>query len=340
MATQIILLVHGMGTHAPGEMTGTFVRALNDRARGFGLADFDAAAEECRIEEFNYSALFDDVRKQFAENAAARQEGFGYLIGRGIAADVVSELTELAAKFGNDDFLYTHWLDVLLYATTYYGEAVRAKLAEQYHLLVSTHGHENIHVVGHSLGTAVVHDTLAKLYRDGANIFDDIPDYAPGNFNMGTLWMFANVSSLVHLLNDLEDPMTSTVVPGGAGCTGFLYNVSHKLDPFTWFERYSRQADDLVSMENSVVRNINTHDFYEYVTAPKIVREMLATFFRKRVTDEAYEACVRQYRESSLTAGVTELKSHLEAVRDDPGMETLKKAYTAFKVLTDAVKRG
>lgn len=340
MTKQVILLVHGMGTHRPGEMTETFVSALNDRARCFGLKEFDVAKEACLVAEFNYSERFDAVRKQFADNAAARREGFGSLAGAGFAAELVTELTALAAKFGNDDFLYTHWLDVLLYATTYYGAAIRAELAETLNKLARKHGHGNIHVVGHSLGTAVVHDTLASLYRDGANIFDNIPDYRPGNSNMKTLWMFANVSGLVHLLNQLEDPMTSTVAPGASGCTDYLFNVRHTLDPFTWFERYDRQMPYLEHIENSTVCNLNTHDLYEYVTAPNVAKRLLRFIFDRQIDKEPFNHCSAAYEKRSLKQGVTELKDALEAVRDKPDLDTLNKAYHAFKVLTDTVEGG
>jgi hypothetical protein len=327
-----------MGTHPPGEITATFKKAVNERAKCFDL-DFDVAQAGCILEEYNYSNFFDQIRKQFADNAAARQAGFGYLAGGDFAAQLIQELTSLETKFGKDEFLYTHWLDVVLYGTSYFGPRIHAQLAQKYHELVTEHGHNNLHVVCHSLGTAVVHDTLAKLYRHGANIFDGIPDYLPGNFNSKTLWTFANVSRLLNLLNRLEDSNTSTVAPGGNGCTDFFFNVRHKLDPFTWFKQYKREMDDLTHIENEVVRNINTHDFFEYVTAPFVARNMLAMIFGKRVAQDKYDTCVTQFKQGTITEGVNELKVALEAIRDDAGLDDLQKAFKAYKALAAAVKR-
>ncbi|HEY5603367.1 MAG TPA: hypothetical protein VIM41_09675 [Gammaproteobacteria bacterium] len=339
MATQIILLVHGMGVHPPGEITATFKKALKDRINCFDM-DFDLDQADCGFEEYNYSVLFDEVRQQFAENAAARQAGFNFLAGGGFAAELIQELTALEAKFNNDEFLYTHWLDVLLYGTTYFGARIRAQLAAQYNDLVAQHGAGNIHVICHSLGTAVVHDTFAQLYRHGANIFDGIPDYVPGNFNCKTLWTFANVSRLVNLLNSLDDPGQSTVAPGANGCADFFYNVRHKLDPFTWFKQYKREMDELRHIENEVVRNINTHDFYEYVTAPVVARRILLMIFDERVKQDKFDACVTQYAQGTINEGVADLKNALAAIRDKPNLDDLQKAYEAYKVLVTAVKKA
>ena len=337
MATQVILLVHGMGTHPPGAISDTFKKALNDRAACFEL-DFDLDQQDCVLEEYNYSEFFDQIRQQFADNAAARQEGFAFLAGAGTAAELIQELTSLEAKFNKDEFIYTHWLDVLLYGTTYFGNRIHAQFAAKFNDLVSQYGHGNIHVICHSLGTAVVHDTLAKLYRPGANIFDGIPDYTPGNFNIMTLWTFANVSRLLNLLNGLKDPNQSTVAPGGNGCTNYFLNICHELDPFTWFKQYKREMNDLTHLENDVVRNINTHDFYEYVTAPLVSRYLLAMIFDKQIEQNKYDACVTQYQQGSISEGVDELKSALEAVRDDPSLNDLQKAFKAYKALVEAVK--
>ncbi len=335
MATQIILLVHGMGTHPDGEIAKTFKRAVTDAAKCLGFANFNLDQEDCQLAEYNYSGLLDEVRQQFADNAAARQAGFGHLAGAGFAAELIQKLTDFETRLGTDDFLYTHWLDVLLYGATFYGPRIRAEFAGQFHDLASQHGHANVHVIAHSLGTAVVHDTFAQLYRTGANIFDNIPDYPPGNFNISTLWMFANVSRLLNLLNGLEDPNHSTVVPGGNGCADFMFNIRHQLDPFTWFKQYKRTANDLFHLENEVVREINTHDFYEYVAAPLVSRTILETLFGKTIAQDRFDACVIQHAANTISTGVTELKTALENLRDDPGIDDLKRAYLAYKKLVE-----
>ena len=54
MSKPIILLIHGMGTHPPGNMRKEFIDGINDTAKLFEITDFDIE-EKAQIEEFNYS---------------------------------------------------------------------------------------------------------------------------------------------------------------------------------------------------------------------------------------------------------------------------------------------
>ena len=150
--------------------------------------------------------------------------------------------------------------------------------------------------------------------------------------------MFANVSRLLNLLNGLEDPNHSTVLAGGNGCTDFMYNIRHKLDSFTWFKQYKRVANDLYHIENEVIREINTHDFYEYVVAPDVSRNILETIFGKDVEQNNFDNCVVQHAATAITAGIDELKAALEDLRDDPDIDDLKRAYLAYKKLVEIAK--
>ena len=85
-----ILLVHGMGTHKPGEFKASFRKAVEDATERFGQSK-DDLFEGVVVEEFNYSDYFDAIRKQFAENAAARQQGFGFLSGSGFDDKLVQD---------------------------------------------------------------------------------------------------------------------------------------------------------------------------------------------------------------------------------------------------------
>ena len=174
MAKQVIILVHGMGTHAKGNIKKEYTQAVKDAAKRFNVNDAGFLSKVDLV-EFNYSHYLDSIRKQFADNATARTSGFKYLDGKGFASDLVQQLTNFESKFGKDEFYYTHWLDVILYGTMYFGEKIRIDFIKLFEQQRKKHGHKNMHVICHSLGTAVVHDSLAKFYRDESVPFDDIP---------------------------------------------------------------------------------------------------------------------------------------------------------------------
>jgi len=334
---QVIILGHGMGQHPKNAFTKQFKQALSDRAKSFGIAD-DSFLSNVDYSEFNYSEYFDHIRQQFAENAAARKKGFAFLVGKGFEEKLVEQLTTFESNFGKDEFLYTHWLDVILYGTMYFGEKIRLDFINQFEKLRKKYDHKNVHIICHSLGTAVIHDALAKYYRVDSIPFDDIPDLKTGDFNIASLWTFANVSRMVNLLNGLTDPNHSTVVTGADGCTNNFVNVRHKYDPFTWFKTYDRDMEKLQTIEDTVIKKINTHDFYEYVNEPRAARMILTAIYNVKISETNFNKGVDDHKANPLKQGVKEIKDAIDAVRDDPSKDTIKAAIAEFKNIQDVIK--
>ena len=330
MPKQLIILVHGMGTHPKGSIVKEFQKALSDRAEGFGIDDM-SFLKSVDYKEFNYSEKLDLIRKQFAENAQARKKGFGFLINKGFEESLLKQLTLFESNFGKDEFFYTHWLDVILYSTMYFGESLRVEFINFFEKLRKKYNHKNVHIVCHSLGTALVHDSLAKYYRTDSNPFDDIADLKTGNFNIASLWTFANVSRIINILNDLTDPYHSTVVTGNEGCVSNFVNIRHKYDPFTWFKSYDREMEEMTTFENTVIRNPNTHNFYEYVTDPQVSRAILNFIYEVSISDADYEKGRADYLKGALDQEVKEIKTAVEKAVKDRSITSLKLAVGRFK---------
>ena len=88
MSKPIILLIHGMGTHPPGNMRKEFIDGINDTAKLFEITDFDIE-EKAQIEEFNYSEFLDSRRKADAEYAKSVAGLMTYLQGRGMGESIL-----------------------------------------------------------------------------------------------------------------------------------------------------------------------------------------------------------------------------------------------------------
>ncbi len=338
--SSVVLLVHGMGTHKKGEMKKDYKKALTQRLDSFGLSG-ENIVKGVDCVEFNYSDYFDAVRTQFADNAEARKKGFKYLTGGGFDEKLVTQLTNFEAKFGKDSFFYTHWLDVILYGTMYFGEVIRKDFLVQFEKLLKKYGHQNVHVVSHSLGTALVHDAFAKYYRTDSNPYDDIPDKPLGAFNVASLWTFANVSRLLNILNQLADPLTSSVATGNQGCTNRFVNVYNQFDPFTWFKRYQRTMQYGVDIEIEAIRKVNTHDFFEYITHPDVTRGISQVIYKKKITPAQLKKGVKAYEVGDLGAQVKELKDRVIEAKNNPSVTNLKTAIDEFKdiqALIEALK--
>ena len=322
----VVVLIHGMGEHSPGDMTGQFTTAMNaamNKYTGFKTAKVENLAD---IVEINYNGFFDQMRTKMADAAspvADRLGSINVLSGLSWGSDLVLKLANIEKNFAKDEFLYTHFLDVVFYATVLGGK-VRVDVARQLGTIIRQNSRADIHIVAHSLGTAVVHDTLALLYRKDADMNDDIPDLDLVTHRLSSIWMIANVSRLMCSITKLIDPGLSVVRPAPGGCVNYLNNVRHTLDPFTWFARVDPQNDDswipkkyfdlaYQAIETSVVRKLDTHDFAEYVEHPKVAVPLMRRLLGKAPKAQEIDSVIADHEKEGIRGAFDELS---EALRD------------------------
>jgi hypothetical protein len=322
----VVVLVHGMGEHAPGEFRRQFITAANTamrRYRGFAKKRIENLVI---VEEINYDGFFDEARQRMARRSAPiyeRLEGISALTGR--EPGLVLKLANIEREFGRDRFLYTHFLDVVLYSTLL-GARVRIEVARRLARIIADHPTRKIHIVAHSLGTAVVHDTLDLLYRENANLSYDIPGLDVATHRLASIWMIANVSRLMSSVSGLTDPYRSVVRPGPGGCTNYLANVRHELDVFAWFRPFAPRNDGswippeyferaYASIETSVIRQPNTHDFASYVADPELAVPLLARLVRLAPGRAELERVAGQYRRSGIPGAFDELREALGRIQ-------------------------
>ena len=322
----VIVLVHGMGKHAPGEFRRQFVTAANTAMRRYRGFETKRIENLVIVEEINYDRFFDEARQRMAQKSApiyARLEGIAALTGR--EPGLVLKLANLERKFGRDRFLYTHFLDVVLYSTLL-GARVRIEVARQLARIIADHPTRKIHVLAHSLGTAVVHDTLDLLYRENADLSHDIPGLVLVTHRLASVWMIANVSRLMSSVSGLTDPYRSVVRPGAGGCTNYLVNVRHELDVFAWFRPFAPRNDGswippeyferaYAEIETSAVRQPNTHDFAGYVADPGLAVPLLARLVRLAPGRAELDRVARQYQRSAIPGAFGALREALEGIR-------------------------
>lgn len=333
----IVLLIHGMGTHPLENMSREFKTGLTSAANGFGIADFDLD-EHVELVEFSYSETLDAIRNKLAEQADEIVGQFRTLPGHGAAIELVERLIRYQADLDEGEMIYTHWLDVLLYGATFYGEYLRLELATKVNNLKRRAAGRDIHIVAHSLGTALIHDTLNKLYRDDGSIDDGVPDLKPGIDNIKCLWTFANVNRLVAILNGVS-AADGVVRSGPTGCTDYLYNIRHELDPFTWFRRWNPQIENGRNFTTKVVRDINTHSFREYVADPDVARYMLLQM--THLQEPKQKALLKHYKmrhkAGSITGLYDRIREETSELRDG-NVESVADLFEVIRVFVEKVK--
>lgn len=339
MKPKAILLIHGMGQHAaptdkkPGSFGREFIDATTATLQQFPRHKQDKLENHFDLHEFNYDAWFDQMRTTMADNAtqmSERLEAVGAIYGASVPLNLATQLAGLEEKFGSDKFFYTHWLDVIFYGTML-GAKVRVDAGAEIARLVQLYGAGNVHVIAHSLGTAVAHDTLALLYRADSRPDDDVPDLHPINHQLGSVWMFANVSRLVNSVTRLCDPLDSIVRPGPGGCTPAFFNIHHRLDPFTWLARFDPANDGAwvpgniyssryANVTTELLVEMNTHSFPRYLQDPRVIPllfpfllgdDFQASFAEVKQVADAYAA-------NSLNGKFTALEQSLKDLANSP----------------------
>jgi len=249
--------MHGVGVHTADSFKQEVVDASNEALHRYSRYKNDTIEDKVTIHSISYDYLFDDMRKQLAENAQERQSFINtHLTGVDIP-NIATQLIDFDAGLSDDNSKNTHALDVLLYLTIF-GEKIRAYVLEELVKIFSINGATaTYHFLSHSLGTSVMHDALNKLYPDELPI---------GQQSISSYWSFANVSQLVTQYSGLTSPFQSVVKPGAGGILKEFFNVYHEYDPITFdiFSRFDPKNDgswiDLGQFD-SLYKKIVTKDF-------------------------------------------------------------------------------
>ena len=292
MAKPLVLIVHGMGTHSAASVLEEFRRGI-DLALAlyddFTLADFDSAVD---LQPVVYSDLIDDARHRIDRNAQSLSDALSGIGGDlNLISGAAETVNDVDRELGGDDFFNTHWLDVLLYRFTLLSEPIQLTVAKAIADALDTQGRspKDVHIVAHSLGTAVTHDALAKIY--GAHRFAEpgVPSLNPRSSGLGSVHQVANVSRLLETFVQVN---ASLVRPGGRGCVGEFREYRHQLDPFTVPRPFDPGNNgEWVSgsdfefryelLTASEVTQANTHALAHYLHNPKFHVPLLRTFWRE-----------------------------------------------------------
>ncbi|HEY5667414.1 MAG TPA: hypothetical protein VIV64_11910 [Gammaproteobacteria bacterium] len=322
----VVVLVHGMGKHPPGDFRRRFIGAVNAAMRRYRGFEDKKIENLVVIEEASYDAIFDEARERMARRSLSvydRLARIDALTGRG--PGLVLKLANIERRLDRDEYLYTHLLDVVLYSTLL-GARARIEVGRRLARIMADYPTRKIHVVAYSLGTAVVHDTLDLLYRENAGFSDGVPGLDVDRHRLASVWMIANVSRLMASVTGLTEPYASLVRPAPGGCTDSLFNVRHKLDVFTWFRRFEPANDEswiprehyeraYVSIETSAVRQANTHDFANYIESPEVSVPLLRRLVRLSPDQAETDRVAGEYRKSEIPGAFDELLEALSEIR-------------------------
>lgn len=334
MAKPLFIAIHGMGEHTKKSFRAEISAPLNKAMSHFqGLKDKyhfalrledddDGLAEEDKgldLVVIEYNSIFNELRKELADNAGEIESKLG---GLASMPSLVTRLINLDSKLNQNKFFYTHLLDVIFYHT-FYEQKIQVHVAKQILGAIDGNNYRPIHFIGHSLGTAVLHDTLHKLYR---NEFTQEQKDEMGNyiqldaeeFRINTINMVANVSKL---LPAGKDPYTSIVKAGEEGICNDFINCRHVLDPFTVIQRFTPKThwSDLAmnNYHNEVINDVergNVHDIDHYLADPVIFEKLFIKYFPGYYipTPTETESAREEHRQTTLQGDFDRLRDEIK----------------------------
>jgi hypothetical protein len=351
----ILVVIHGMGKHDANTIQKTVEACGQTLLERYPTTKDKQFVEHVEVIPVGYDDIFEDERKRIAEN---NQTISSYIASHStLPGKAIQKLVSIEGAIGTDTFLTTHLLDVVLYASLH-SEIVRLRVAEKIAKAIKisvASSRRPVHILAHSLGSMVAHDTLAKLYsndggfRNSGN--DELASFIPNQSRLKSLWMVANVSNLMYSLNFLNtnlNPWDSVVKPArdNSGCTQYFYNVHHVVDPFTLFHRFDPSIDDdwvtarayqrnYVPIQiNKFTSSLNPHSLSNYLTNPCVGNCFLGAVMPTgefNVSEE--EAAIAHRNIPELIQGAEEVRdrfSQIDSVDDLKSVLKLMKDYLEF----------
>lgn len=314
---RILILVHGMGVNA-GDWSAGVVAKLNATAKRYAVfqgapplfvaardADDETTTtspDQVLVVPVGYDAV---MRKQVdsfgrdigAITALAGSEGIP------ISKDLKRVLDAFArAGETEQNFFWSHVVDVLLYrffplVTKPVRVTVMRGIAR-----VLQRTNATVSIMGHSLGTSVVHDALQTL---GSGMFPEFAGCRPPGVRFANIFMVANVSRVLEKSLDGDaDVFNSCVCPvsvrgDDAFCDEF-YNFRHMLDPFPLPKRFEPQwiGADFHAIERLLhVGDFNVHGWEHYLDNPEVHIPVINALMGERlVTDDVAAAAIANYK--------------------------------------------
>ncbi|MBI1424242.1 MAG: hypothetical protein GC149_12295 [Gammaproteobacteria bacterium] len=299
VAPNVLFLVHGIGEHRGGwsQLPKT---CLRDAASQYDCFDAspDPLEHQIQFVEIRYDDIFDLILSRFQ----GLTEQFKRL-DPGLVPNLLSKVNDILSK--PDSVAARYAGDVLLYQFKLVSTTVLLRVMQTITDTVSRIG--RVHdgqvvkygILGHSMGTTVVHDALQLLATQPmlttdailAELRQSIPEladayvqnfgnnpFSDANFQFDAVYMVSNTSRLLHTTE--LGPYESRVRPfnlqnAQAVCRSF-YNIEHQWDPvskvkqFRLADAWSGNTDGAAQVDVDHVYQANVHALDHYLLNPKV----------------------------------------------------------------------
>jgi hypothetical protein len=237
MPKHALFMVHGMGDQQKGWEKGA-VKKLRNAWKDADLIDrygtFDSNYD---IKPLRYSKKIMDYWEEYRKKA----QSLGAIDITGAPA-IIKAIYKITTKEPDtDNSLLTHWTDVLLYASTDFNHEIPIDMAGEILEKLIKENVYNYSIIGHSMGTRVVHDALQRAYSGSEPAYQalGIPT---------VLLQAANVTNLMSFNSEEFKGDKYKVFPTNelfAGACRYLISANHKADIIASLKPFEMHQNDI-----------------------------------------------------------------------------------------------
>lgn len=273
-----VFILHGMGNQA-NDWAKEEINILTNfykKEKKSSTPNFDNAFKFIPI---NFGHIFKNAVDQWQERAQELNT-LSNLVGAGY----VSRLTDWLDGAGDEeDFFWSHAVDVILYRFSgYFRETVVTNVAAQIFSEFDISGRDdNWSIIGHSLGTSIVHDTIHRWYTQGLRV-NGAPLHKLGHhLRPRSIIMISNVSRV--LQTDPKVMHTDSMVRPGKACL-YYTDINNKYDPFSRLRPFDsivwpnkRNAQKFKSTPVDHIFDKNNHGLSHYLKNPLVCESIFNT---------------------------------------------------------------
>jgi hypothetical protein len=348
MTTKKLIVVHGMGQHDDASVKKEVIDAFTTAFGFYESLTGQSVSDQIDIVPASYNSFFDDYRKKLQERSGSLAESLAAIDPTvPFSVKAVQQINDLEARLGEDSFFTTHWLGVILYYVTLLCEPIRLHVAKTVADAIAEVGGPNVHVLGHSLGTSVLHDALAKAFgpHNLSEANGTALNLSPIEHRLGGVHMVANVSRALQTI--VLKVGSSVVRPGPLGCTSMFLEYRHKLDPIPMIRSFNPTNNgewipqEIFTsvyglIEPSSVTQANVHDLGHYLITPMTHLPLFRSLFGFRPRKQEQDDGAQKYFAMTVQGKAQALQSAFGDVQPTHP-ESLQALLDAAKALKDIV---
>lgn len=336
-----LIFVHGMGKYDEdwdNDALSTLKAAFAEYPSLAKNFEFDKVFERVSV---RYDDNFENLRAQWKDDFGGFKTMF---LASMDAADngekdkVEKKLGEVSELVGaaEDEFLWTHAMDVILYRFfSTVRTAVNVSVAKQVlKVAKDTAKFSTWSVIAHSLGTAVLHNTLHALYE--TQLIAGEPPLRPTETRPNMIAMIANVTRVLQL--PTVKAFESRVRPGsaiGGRATAFYLNIRHRWDPFVMPHPFEPDVDwvgatvfDSLQYQHIRPHHIlvddlrAVHDLEHYLKNPRVHAPIFRAILGKYSIPESEVEAVKTKFDSEMDAAIqAKVRDKLEPLLPSPNAD-------------------